>query len=85
MIPPVCRMPAFSYWMPLASLLAAAGMALTGETDFFSARLVFLLLAGLRAGGHGLAGLPPDPAARHRLDGGRIGGRLRAFTRFTWA
>src|SRR5512146_3438245 len=39
--------PAFSYWMPLASLLAAAGMALTGETDFFSARLAFFLLAGL--------------------------------------
>jgi hypothetical protein len=38
--------PSFSYWMPLASLLAAAGMALTGETDFFSARLAFLLLAG---------------------------------------
>jgi hypothetical protein len=37
--------PSFSYWMPLASLLAAAGMALTGETDFFSARLAFLLLA----------------------------------------
>ncbi len=38
--------PAFTYWMPLASLLAAAGMALTGELDFFSARLVFLILAG---------------------------------------
>jgi hypothetical protein len=39
--------PSFSYWMPLASLLAAAGMILTGETDFFSARLFFLPLAGL--------------------------------------
>ncbi|MDO8969636.1 MAG: hypothetical protein Q7U74_03045, partial [Saprospiraceae bacterium] len=37
--------PAFVYWMPLASLLAALGMRLTGEFDYFSARLVFIFLA----------------------------------------
>ncbi len=39
--------PAFTYWMPLPALLAAAGMRLTGSLDFFSARLLFILLAGL--------------------------------------
>jgi hypothetical protein len=39
--------PAFMYWMPLASLLAGLGMGLTGKTDYFSARLGFIFLAGL--------------------------------------
>ena len=37
--------PAFSYWMPGVSLLAAAGLALTGGAGFWGARLGFLLLA----------------------------------------
>ena len=37
--------PAFSYWMPLASLLAAAGMSLTGSLSFSAGRLGFILLA----------------------------------------
>ena len=37
----------FSYWMPLASVLASAGMRLTGNLDFSSARIFFVLLAGI--------------------------------------
>ena len=37
----------FSYWMPLASVLAAGGMRLTGRMDFSSARILFVLLSGL--------------------------------------
>jgi hypothetical protein len=37
--------PSHTYWMPLASVIAAGGMLLTGELDFFSARLLFFLLA----------------------------------------
>jgi hypothetical protein len=36
-----------AYWMPLASILAAAGMALTGELAFSSGRLAFILMAGM--------------------------------------
>jgi hypothetical protein len=39
--------PSHTYWMPLASLLGAVGMGLTGSADYFSARLVFILLAAL--------------------------------------
>jgi hypothetical protein len=35
----------FSYWMPLASLLATAGMFLTGSLSFSAGRLGFILLA----------------------------------------
>lgn len=38
--------PSHSYWMPLASILAALGMWMTGQHDFFSARIPFILLAG---------------------------------------
>src|ERR1051326_6407938 len=34
-----------AYWMPLASILTALGMWLTGHQTFASGRLVFLLLA----------------------------------------
>jgi len=37
--------PSHTYWMPLASILAAAGMVLTRSTNFFSARLFLILLA----------------------------------------
>lgn len=36
-----------TYWMPLASIISAIGMRLTGSVDFFSARIIFILLAGL--------------------------------------
>jgi hypothetical protein len=39
--------PANSYWYPLASILAAGGMALTGHLDFISARIGFILVAAL--------------------------------------
>jgi hypothetical protein len=37
--------PSHAYWMPLASLLAAAGMWIMGQTTFTAARLGFILLA----------------------------------------
>src|SRR5689334_22204118 len=37
--------PSHAYWMPLASILTALGMWLTGHQTFASGRLVFLLLA----------------------------------------
>jgi len=39
--------PSHTYWMPLSSLLAAAGMWLTGQTTFTAARLPFILISGL--------------------------------------
>ena len=38
---------AFSYWMPLSSYVAAAGMWLSKSTAFAAARLIFILAAGL--------------------------------------
>jgi hypothetical protein len=37
--------PAFTYWMPLSSLLAAVGMELSGWMNFGGAKLGFLVLA----------------------------------------
>jgi len=39
--------PSHSYWQPLASIVAALGMILTGKTDYASARLFFFLIAAL--------------------------------------
>ena len=39
--------PSHSYWMPLASIVAALGMWLTGQTTYASARLFFFLIAAL--------------------------------------
>lgn len=39
--------PSHLYWMPLASILAAAGMAASGSTGFWAARMPTILLAGL--------------------------------------
>lgn len=36
-----------TYWMPLASILAAIGMAVTGASTFLAARWPFMFLAGL--------------------------------------
>src|SRR5512139_2985499 len=38
--------PSHAYWMPLASILASAGMFLTGHPDYASGRLGFIALAG---------------------------------------
>lgn len=46
--------PMFTYWMPLAALLAAVGMKVSGMVNFAGARLGFLLVAGC---------LPPLTAA----------------------
>jgi hypothetical protein len=39
--------PSHAYWMPLASILAAASMWLGGIADFSTARVGFLIMAGL--------------------------------------
>jgi hypothetical protein len=39
--------PSSSYWYPLASIVAAGGMALTGKINFISARIGFVLMASL--------------------------------------
>jgi hypothetical protein len=39
--------PSHSYWYPLASMIAAGGMLLTGKIDFLSARIGFILMAAL--------------------------------------
>jgi hypothetical protein len=39
--------PSNSYWYPLASIVAAGGMALTGKVNFLSARIGFVLTAAL--------------------------------------
>ncbi|MFN8412439.1 MAG: glycosyltransferase family 39 protein [Anaerolineales bacterium] len=39
--------PSHSYWMPLASIVAALGMWVTGQTTHASARLFFILIAAL--------------------------------------
>ena len=38
---------AFTYWMPLPSLLAAAGMVVSGRINFLAARIFFVILTGL--------------------------------------
>ncbi len=45
--PPDLPQPSHAYWMPLASIVAAAGMWLTGQTTFAAARIGFILLAAL--------------------------------------
>jgi len=39
--------PSHGYWFPLASILAAAGMLITGQHTFFGARVGFILVAAL--------------------------------------
>jgi len=45
--PPGIPHPSHTYWMPLTSILASAGMLISGKTDFASSRLIFILLAAL--------------------------------------
>jgi hypothetical protein len=39
--------PSHTYWMPLASILSALGMALLGQTTFTAARIPFIAITGL--------------------------------------
>jgi hypothetical protein len=63
--------PSHAYWYPLASLMAAAGMALTGRIDFISARILFVLMA---------AAFPPVIAAlAYRLRPKRLTALVAGF------
>jgi hypothetical protein len=39
--------PAFTYWMPLTSLLAALGMFISGKIDFLGGRIAFFIIAAV--------------------------------------
>jgi hypothetical protein len=70
--------PSNAYWMPLASLLAAAGMLVSGVAGFSAARIPFLLLAGL---------IPPVTAAlactlAPKRSAAILAGFLAAFSAF---
>jgi hypothetical protein len=70
--------PSHTYWMPLASVLAAAGIRLTGFSRFAGARTGFLALAGL---------LPLLTAAfswrlTHRRRSALLAGSIAAFSGF---
>jgi len=39
--------PSHAYWMPLASIVAVLGMVITGSSEFWAAKLGFLVIAGL--------------------------------------
>ena len=41
--------PAFSYWMPLAGIVSAFGIKLTGFSNFWGARIGFIVVAGFLA------------------------------------
>lgn len=78
--PPGLPHPSHAYWMPLTSLLGAAGMLLAGSKTWFAARLGFLLLA---------AALPPLTARLSHLLTGRVehailAGALAVFPVFYW-
>jgi hypothetical protein len=70
--------PSNSYWYPLASIVAAAGMLVSGKVDFLSARIFFVLIA---------ASVPPlITALSFQLTGNRflslLSGILAIFSGF---
>jgi len=70
--------PSHGYWMPLVSILAAAGMALLGRVDFSSGRFFFILIAAF---------IPPLTAElawrlHRRKDLALISGGLALFPAF---
>jgi hypothetical protein len=70
--------PSHGYWFPLASIIAAAGMFLTGQQTFWGARLGFILIAAL---------IPPVTASlaytfSSRRDVSLISGLLAVFPTF---
>jgi hypothetical protein len=60
--PPAVLHASHGYWMPLASIVAAAGMWLSGNTSYAAARLLFILIASV---------VPPLTAALAYNLGGR--------------
>jgi hypothetical protein len=62
--------PSHTYWMPAPSLVAAAGMLVTGRADFASGRLLFILIAALAAPASGWMG--------YRFSHSRLAGWLAA-------
>ena len=76
--------PSHTYWMPLASILAAIGLRLTPFGGFAAARAAFLLLAGLAAPlTASLAfSLYPDQAPGPRRRAATLAGLLAAFSGF---
>lgn len=70
--------PTFTYWMPLASILASLGVKISGVANFYGARLGSILLA---------ASLPPITAAlasrfSSRREASLLAGMLAAFSGF---
>ncbi len=70
--------PSFRYWMPLVSIVAAAGIKIAGPLGWWGARLLFLLLA---------ACIPPLTAVlsfhlTHRASTARLAGLLALFPGF---
>jgi len=70
--------PSHAYWMPLASILAAAGLVLGGTADFAAGRWIFILVA---------ACLPPLSAAlsyrlNQRSEAAWLSGLLAVFPVF---
>ncbi|MDR3574763.1 MAG: hypothetical protein P4L50_12935 [Anaerolineaceae bacterium] len=70
--------PSHTYWMPLASILAAVGMFLTRSTNFLSARLFLILLA---------SAIPPITASlayklNRNLESSLLAGLLAVFSGF---
>lgn len=47
--PQAIPLPAFSYWMPLAGIVSAFGIKTTGLSNFWGARIGFILIAGFLA------------------------------------
>lgn len=70
--------PSHAYWMPLASLLAAAGMRLGGGLGFEGAQIGFVLVAALLPPLTAALGLPLTGRPRSAI----LGGLLAAFPGF---
>lgn len=68
--------PSHTYWMPLASIIAAGGMWLAGQSTYFYGRLGFILLAALVP--LGVAALAYSFS--HRRDLALVSGLLAVFS-----
>lgn len=74
--------PSHTYWMPLASLVAAAGMAVFGSNSFGAGRVGFVFLAACLPVMTGwLAGKTVESGVQQRF-AVRLGGLLAAFPGF---
>ena len=70
--------PSHTYWMPLASIFAAAGMSLTRSTNFLSARLFLILLASIIS----LITARISFSLNHNLENSLLAGILAIFSGF---